>query len=355
VDLTFIPSVAAVSGAGVVGGLALLGRGMRGRGLATRISDTSTSAIASVAAGEVRISGVVEPAEVTLVSRLQSVPCVYYRAVVDDDGDGTAGRGGRVEERSVGFRVRDGSGELRVFPRDAHIDAPERWRDRSGTLGERPAELALRTDGPFRSAVPDTAAQIEDLLRVRVRETATDGWWVSAGGAARSYREARLEPGDLVTIVGQALPFGDLGDPTGADLGMGSGGLADDPEVAMDLAEAREAGALADDPAAAWGNAAIPGFGIGRPVRPATIDPEADPLALGDAADAARAERSFDIAPDTLVVAAVPDRPLLIAYGTPGAASERQQDRFLVGLLGAMLAIGSAMVFAVMLDGGFGS
>ena len=190
---------------------------------------------------------------------------------------------------------------------------------------------------------------------MRVPEAPTDGWSASADGDARTYREARLEPGDLVTIVGQALPFGDLGDPTSADLGLWTGGAADDPEVAMDLAEAREAGVLADDPAAAWGNAAIPGFGIGKPVRPATIDPEADPLPLGDAADAARAERTFDIAPDTLVVAAVPDAPLLITYGTPGAATERHQDRFIVGLLGAMLAIGSAMVFAVMLDGGFGS
>jgi hypothetical protein len=355
VDVTVIPWVAAVAGVGLVGGLALLGRGMRGHGIATRIADTSTSAIASIAAGEVRISGVVEPAEVTLVSPLQSVPCVYYRAVVDEDGDGTTGRGGVVEEQAVGFRVRDASGELRVFPRDAQIEAPERWHDRSGSLGERPAGLALRTDGPFRSTEPDTATQIDDLLQVHAREAPTDSWAAIAGGEARSYREDRLEPGDLVTIVGQALPFGDLGDPTGADLGMGTGGVLDDPEVAMDLAEAREAGALADDPAAAWGNAAIPGFGIGRPVRPATIDPEADPLPIGDAADAARVERTFDIAPDTLVVAAMPDVPLLIAYGSPGAATERHQDRFLVGLLGAMLAIGSAMVLAVMLDGGFGT
>ena len=223
VDVTFIPSVAAVSGIGIAGGLALLGRGMRGHGIATRIADTSTSAIASIAAGEVRVSGVVEAAEVTLVSRLQSVPCVYYRAVVDDDGDGTTRRGGLVEERSVGFRVRDDSGELRVFPRDARIEAPERWRDRSGVLGEQPSGLALRTDGAFRSAEPDTAAQIEDLLRVHVRQATADGWSDAASGASRSYREARLEPGDVVTIVGQALPFGDLGDPTGADLGLGTG------------------------------------------------------------------------------------------------------------------------------------
>jgi signal transduction histidine kinase len=37
-------------------------------------------------------------------------------------------------------------------------------------------------------------------------------------------------------------------------------------QVAANLAEARQAGILLTDPAAAWGNAAIPGFGIGRPV-----------------------------------------------------------------------------------------
>ncbi len=353
-DVTIIPSVALMSGVGIVGGLALLGRGMRGHGIATRISDTSTSAIASIAAGEVRVSGIIEPAEVTLVSLLQSVPCVYYRSAVDDDRDEMPHDGGLVEERAVGFRVRDATGTLRVFPRDARIDAPERWSDRSGTFGDEPVGLSLRSDGAFRSAEPDTAAQIADLLRVKTPGSPTDQW-SDLRGRGRAYREARLEPGDEVTIVGQALPFGDLGDPTGADVGLGSGGMLDDPEVAMDLAEAQEAGALADDPEEAWGNAAIPGFGIGRPVRAATIDPAAHPLPLGDAADAARIERTFTIAPDTLVVAATSDGPLLITYGSPGAATERHQDQFLVGLLGAALAIGSAMVFAVMLDGGFGS
>ena len=47
-----------------------------------RVGDTSTSSIASLAVGEVRVSGIVEPAELTLVSLLQSVPCVYYRSTV---------------------------------------------------------------------------------------------------------------------------------------------------------------------------------------------------------------------------------------------------------------------------------
>jgi hypothetical protein len=48
----------------------------------------------SAAAGEVRINGVIEPAELTLVSLLQ---------------------------------LRDSTGSLRVFPRGARVDAPLRF------------------------------------------------------------------------------------------------------------------------------------------------------------------------------------------------------------------------------------
>ncbi len=95
----------------------------------------------------------------------------------------------------------------------------------------------------------------------------------------RTYRETRLEPGDAVTIVGRALPFSDLSDPDGADIGPRVRRSSDDPEIAADLAEARATGHLADDPAEAWGNAAIPGFGIGRPVAAPDLDPAANPLA----------------------------------------------------------------------------
>ena len=71
--------------------------------------------------------------------------------------------------------------------------------------------------------------------------------------------------------------------------------------------------------------------------------------------EAERFERVFHIAPETLVLASAPDVPLLIAHGTPDTAADRHQDRFVVGLLGAILAIGSAMAFAVLLSGGFGS
>ena len=122
---------------------------------------------------------------------------------------------------------------------------------------------------------------------------------------------------------------------------------ADDPEVAADLAEARASGTLARRPGDAWGNAAIPGFGIGRPVVEPLIDPAANALPLAAAEEAAKARRTFEIAPETLVIAASDEVPLLIAHGVPGAVVERGQTRFIVGLLGAILAIVSAMVLAI--------
>jgi hypothetical protein len=46
--------------------------------------------------------------------------------------------------------------------------------------------------------------------------------------------------------------------------------------------------------------------------------------------------------------------PLLIAHGSPGVAVDRHQDLFFLGLLGAVLAIGSAIGLALVVTGGFG-
>ena len=358
------PQLAALLIAGVVGGLWLLARGMDGYRTATRIGDTGTSRIASLAAGEVRVTGVIESAEVMLVSPLQSAPCVYYRSSIEF-GDDDAGVDDVLEERAVGFRVIDETGDVRVFPRGARWDAPVRFDDETGMFGEQPAGLSMRTGSAIGPAELDREAAIAALLTVRPAidgdaDEVSDasplaGVASPKGSRRRHYREARLSPGDAVTIVGRAFPFSDLADPTEADQALGSPIAADDPEVAADLAEARAAGLLADDPEEAWGNAAIPGFGIGRPVRPPELDPAAHALPLGTAEDAARVERRFTIAPNTLVLASAPDVPLLIAHGVPGAAAERNQGTFVVGLLGAMLAIGSAMGLALMVSGGFGS
>jgi len=353
VDTFSAPGVTALAGFGVLGGLLLLFRGLAGYRSHARVADTSTSTISSIAVGEVRVSGVVEAAELTLVSLLQSVPCVYYRATVGDDDQRTPDSG-YTEERSIGFRVRDVSGSLRVFPRGARFDAPIRFEGETSSGGDEPTGLDLRRGGSTRMAEIGRVAAVAELLRVHEPKDWTSLSAVGDRRGPRSYREARLEPGDEVTIVGRALPFSDLSDPGGADTGDPSTADLDDPEVAADLAEARAAGILTDDPASAWGNAAIPGFGIGRPVVEPDIDPAADPLPLASPDEAARAERVFEIAPETLVLAASDEVPLLIAFGAPGAVVGRGQTRLTVGLLGAILAIASAMVLAISVSGGFG-
>lgn len=359
-DLQF----AALLSAGILAGLWLLARGMGGYRTAVRISDTGTSRIATLAAGEVRVSGRIETAEVLLISPLQSAPCVYYRSTIESGDDDIGDPDDVVEERAVGFRVVDASGDVRVFPRGARWDAPVCFDDRTGTFGDAPAGSSMRTGSAVAPAEVDREAAIAALLTVRpaagmADEDLGDGPLLGgfAGGAARRrrYREARLAPGDAVTVIGRAIPFSDLADPTEADSASGSGLATDDPEVAADLAEARAAGLLADDPEEAWGNAAIPGFGIGRPVRPPELDADADVLPLGSAEDAARVDRRFTIAPHTLVLASAPDVPLLVAHGLPAVAADRNQDVFVIGLLGAVLAIGSAIGLALVLSGGFGS
>jgi hypothetical protein len=338
-------NIALLAVLGVVFGLFLLARGLADYRSLVRLSDISTSPIGSLAAGEVRVSGVIEPAEVMLVSLLQSVSCVYYRSTIDGGRQG--GSEGYTEERSVGFRVRDPSGSLRVFPRDARFDAPTRLSAETSLMGDEPSGLAMRTGGSTRTAEVNRDLAIAALLEIR-RDARPDPRPGDRGGDTRHrYRETRLEPGDAVTIVGRALPFSDLDDPTSADVGYGISPLIDDPEIAADLAAARAAGTLAPDAIAAWGNAAIPGFGIGRPTVPPTLDPAADRLPLATADEAARTERSFAIAPETLVLASSPDARLLVAHGVPGAIVGRRQAGFVVGLLGAVMAIASAMLLAL--------
>ncbi|HSK51205.1 MAG TPA: hypothetical protein VLA44_00505, partial [Clostridia bacterium] len=82
-----VAQVVLLAGGGLVAGLTLLARGFGSYRTATRVGDIGTSRIASMAAGEVRVSGAVEPAEVLLVSALQSAPCVYFRATVRKRGE----------------------------------------------------------------------------------------------------------------------------------------------------------------------------------------------------------------------------------------------------------------------------
>jgi hypothetical protein len=223
-------------------------------------------------------------------------------------------------------------------------------------MGYQPPGLKLRTGPAISTSELDRAAAIAALTTMPERPDfdplvilggGSTGYGRRAGQQLR-YRELRLEPGDAVTIVGRALPFSDLDDPTEADIAEGSL-AADDAEVTGDIAEAREAGLLVGSPQEAWGNAAIPGFGIDRPTRAPELDPSAHAPSLAGASEAARIMRAFSIPPETLVLASAHAAPLLIAFGVPQAVVSRQQGRFLVGLLGAVLAIGSAMLLALMI------
>jgi hypothetical protein len=361
VELPFVPQVAFLAGAGVLGGLWLLARGMRGYATATQLGDTSTSRIATLAAGEVQLSGVIEPAEMTLVSALQSAPCVYYRSTIGPEGEFPDAMHTFEEERAIGFRVRDATGDVRVFPRGARWDAPTRYDGSTGLVGYQPPGLKLRTGPAISTAEIDRASAIAALTTMPQRPEfdplvilgGASGSYGQRAGQRLRYREQRLEPGDAVTIVGRALPFSDLDDPTEADIAEGSL-AADDPEVTGDIAEAREAGLLVGSPEEAWGNAAIPGFGIDRPARLPELDAGAHAASLAGASETARIMRVFSIPSETLVLASAPDMPLLIAFGVPQVVMGRQQGRFIVGLMGAILAIGSAMVLALMIAGRIG-
>jgi hypothetical protein len=358
--------VAAFAALGIVAGLVLLARGLGAYRAAQRLTGIGTSRAASLAAGEVRLVGVVEPEVLTLVSPLQSVPCVYYRARIRE-GSGDDARTILAEERAVGFRLRDASASIRVFPRGARWEAPLRFDAASDWSGADPPGLDRNTGASSRAAVEDRETQVADLLTVRpaAGAGADDGDGSSpfeailgssgalGGPRRRDYEERRLEPGDTVTIVGSALPFGDLADPAAAD--HDEAALpADDPEVAMNIAEARAAGILKATPDEAWGNAAIPGFGIGRPTRAPELDPAASAPALAAPPEAAAAEARFEIPAGELVLAAAAGHPLSIVAGTPGEARAREDGRVLLGLLGAVLAIVSATILALALPGTIG-
>jgi hypothetical protein len=63
---------------------------------------------------------------------------------------------------------------------------------------------------------------------------------------------------------------------------------------------------------------------------------------------ATRAADTFDIAPDALVLADASDARLVVSLGAPAATTTRQQGRLLLGMVGAILAIASAMTLAIL-------
>jgi hypothetical protein len=379
--------VVALAVAGIAGGLFLLVRGLAAYRAGEAVRGTGTSRIESLAAGEVRLVGAIEAGPVTLVSPLQSAPCVYYHARILEDR-GRERTATLDETRAVGFLLRDATGRLRVFPRGARWDAPACFDEQDDWSGDHPPGLNLNRGPGVTSAAPDRDAAIAALLTVHGADggPADDRWgmpdsevqaglaWsgglagsggggglesglrasvAGVGGGRRHYEEWRLAPGDVVTIVGSAVPFRDIDDPAMADRDDPLLAL-DDPEVAMNVAEARRAGLLVGSPEEAWGNAAIPGFGIGRPTRAPDLDPAAPSLPIAPAGVEAAVDATFDIPPGELVVAAVPGSPLIIRAGSPGEAVARDRGSLTLGLVGAVIAIAAALALALVAQGTFG-
>lgn len=349
--------------AGLVGGVFLFGRGLIAYRRDRLISSVATSSLDGIAAGEVRVSGIVEPLNGTLISPLQSVPCVWYRAKVETTGDNS--RVLMAEEQAREFRIKDESGTIRVVPRGARWEIDTAFDERTGWNGDEPPGLRRRSGTRYavaERAVDDMseaerAVAAQALLTVQrpVPATPTDDWDRGGGSflaasqsGGRRYREARLEPGQTVTIVGQAWPWGEVQEVV----------LTSNPsdnverDMAGDIAWAREMGVLAASPEEAWGNAAIPGFGIGAPTAMPELHPEAHrPDVPEDPSVHEDAVAMYDIPDEELVLSRGLKGGMAVYLGTPQAATQHHDAAFALGVAGAVMAALSAFGIGAMLSG----
>jgi hypothetical protein len=355
------PLMLAFAVGGIAPGIVLFGRGLVAYRRDRSISSVATSTLDGLAAGEVRVSGIVEVADQALVSPLQSRPCVWYRARVGsrDDPRGMLAE----EERAVHFRLRDAHGAVRVVPDGARWEIEPSFDASTSGLGEEPTGLQRRAgagtllaplDDPDSMSELERQAAIDALLTIRQPEPALDiqarggaGLLSPAGsGSGRRYQEARLELGDTVTIVGQALPWSDVR----ARLQAAISGRNIDRAIADDLARARADGLLEGSAEDAWGNAAIPGFGIGRPTRSPELDPEVRPPEVADPSAHQTALERHDIPRDTLVLARGGHGGFAIYKGDAMAATTHHDAAFMLGLVGIGMSTFSALALGIMLS-----
>ena len=288
-----------------------------------------------------------------LTSTLQSVPCVYYRARVKDtsgDSDTTV----HDEERAIGFRIRDATGDVRVFPRSATWDVPARFDERASRNDGSPAGLRIRTGSPYQPAEPDREALIADLLTPDLPLDAASPLY-GADRGSHQYVEARIEPGDTVTIVGRALPFGALADPSEADIGGGGVLPADDPEVVDEHRRGARGGDPADRPGARLGQRGDPR------VRHRLARPRAGARPVGAPPGAGNTRHGVADREDVRHPAETTRHRRRTRHAAPGVVRRTGGRgrtgiaiRSSMGLLGALLAIGSAIVLAFTLTPGVG-
>jgi hypothetical protein len=350
--------------AGLVGGILLFVRGLQAYRRDRLISSVATSSLDGIAAGEVRVSGVVEPIDQTLISPLQSKPCVWYRARVE-----TTGKNSRVvmdEEKSQEFRIRDETGAIRVVPRGARWEIGAAFDERTSIVGAEPPGLARRAGASYALFQERDVEQMTELERqtaaqalLTVQRPATGGMDPDPPGASdrfgvpfaeqggRRYREARLEPGDTVTILGQAWPWAEVREVL---LAWNPGDNVE-ADIAADIAAARRMGLLAASPEEAWGNAAIPGFGIGAPTAQPALDPRAhQPVVPGLDAHEAALEK-YHIPDEELVLSRGLRGGMAIYLGTPREATGHHDFAFWVGVAGAVMAVVCTLLLGVIVTG----
>jgi hypothetical protein len=362
-DDLFTPWILFVT-AGLLGGIVLFVRGLQAYRRDRLISSVATSSLDGMAAGEVRVSGVVEPIDQTLISPLQSMPCVWYRARVE-----TTGKNSRVvmdEEKSQEFRISDETGSIRVVPRGARWEIGTAFDERTSIVGAEPPGLARRVGPSYALFQERDVEQMTELERqtaaqtlLTVQRPTTGGTDPGPSGAfdlsgapfieqgGRRYREARLEPGQTVTILGQAWPWAEVRDVL---LAWNPGDNVE-ADIAADLAAARELGLLAASPEDAWGNAAIPGFGIGAPATQPALDPRAhQPVVPGDDSHRAALEK-YHIPDEELVLSRGLGGGMAIYLGTPREATGHHDFAFWVGVAGAVMAVVCALFLGVIVTG----
>jgi hypothetical protein len=255
---------------------------------------------------------------------------------------------------------------MRVVPRATRWEIGTAFDERTSVVGAEPPGLARRTGAsyaPFQEKdVPEMTelerrAAAQALLTVQrpagggvdpERSSDPDGFGLSVveqGG--RRYREARLEPGETVTIIGQAWPWAEVRELL---LAWNPGDNVE-TDMAADLSAAREMGLLAASPEEAWGNAAIPGFGIGAPTAQPRLDPRAHQPSVPDAASHEAALAKYHIPDEEMVLSRGLRGGMAVYLGTPQAATAHHDYAFWLGLVGAVMAVLCALLLGVLVTG----
>ena len=351
---------------GLIGGIVLFARGLVAYRRDRLISAVATSSLDGLAAGEVRVSGLVQAIDQLLISPLQSRPCVWYRARIESTDDDR-----RVlldEERAVHFRITDGRGQIRVVPGGARWEIGAAFDESTSLTGDEPPGLDRRRGAGYGMVVPEdpdamTEAQrqaaIEALLTVSRRRRR----WTRAGARRRGslleapWRRAAdgvterlaLEVGETVTIIGQALPWSDVRSGNWKRTSQRWQRRPGHRRRHRGRTRGRRAGGK---PRGGLGQRGHPGLrhrsadapAGARPGRPAAAGPGRAPTRRPWSATTSRTTSSS-------LARAPGGYARHLPRLTPQAATQQHDLAFLLGLVGAVMAVCCALALGAVLTG----